>query len=302
MKLKDVSQKTIKKELKHGFFLLKTGPFLTKIKSTHTGFFELLMEMYAENEYISNFNQQLYHFSIQLEAGKGIHLFWNKQVIVKTDSTPPFTPFPHSHAFLLFEWCLNWCIALQSHQYLMLHAAVVEKDNQAILLPAEPGSGKSTLSAALMLDGWRLLSDEFALYDIKTKLVTGLGRPIPLKNESIEIIRQYSKQAILGPTFEKTRKGNVAHLKPTTQSVEKMSQPIKITTIIFPQYHIEGNNQLDDFAIGRAFLKVTGNSFNYRLQGARGFNAVADLVENSKIFNLKFNDLSKAIQNIEQIS
>jgi predicted ATPase len=45
----------------------------------------------------------------------------------------------------------------------MLHAAVVEKNGKALILPALPGSGKSTLSAALAMNGWRFLSDEFTM-------------------------------------------------------------------------------------------------------------------------------------------
>jgi predicted ATPase len=33
---------------------------------------------------------------------------------------------------------------------------VVERDGHALILPAMPGSGKSTLTAALVQRGWRL--------------------------------------------------------------------------------------------------------------------------------------------------
>jgi ABC-type thiamine transport system ATPase subunit len=84
---------------------------------------------------------------------------------------------------------LNWCVAGHAHHYLMLHAAVLEKNGRAVVLPGDPGAGKSTLTAALMLDGWRLLSDEITLINRRRWTArTGLARPVSLKNASINII------------------------------------------------------------------------------------------------------------------
>ena len=46
---------------------------------------------------------------------------------------------------------------------LLLHAGV-ERDGLALICPPS-WSGKSTLTAALSLRGWRLLSDEFGAFD-----------------------------------------------------------------------------------------------------------------------------------------
>ena len=54
---------------------------------------------------------------------------------------------------------------MHAHQYLIIHAAVVEKNGLAAILPAPPGSGKGTLTAGSVLSGWRLLSDELTLID-----------------------------------------------------------------------------------------------------------------------------------------
>ena len=70
----------------------------------------------------------------------------------------------------MLEWGLNWCVAGHAHQYLMLHAAALERNGRAVILPGDPGAGKSTLTAALMLSGWRLLSDEITLVDRERRL------------------------------------------------------------------------------------------------------------------------------------
>ncbi len=300
MYLKELSLKKLNQQCAKGQFLLQTGPFLTKIQTKQTDFIALLQKMYGESVLIETPEEEVYHFAIGLQSGRGLHRIFKPQIRVKTDTTPPFTPFPQSHAFALFEWALNWCIALQSHQYLMLHSAVLEKNNQALLLPAEPGSGKSTLCAALMLKGWRLLSDEFTLVHPEKKVVYPLPRPIPLKNESIEIIRQFSDQAVLGPLFEKTRKGDVSHLQPTAHSLHSAAKTARTRWIIFPQYQQNSQNNLTPFAKGRSFLKLTGNAFNYRLQGARGFNALTEIIDQCDTYYLEFSQLEAALELIEK--
>jgi HprK-related kinase A len=87
---------------------------------------------------------------------------------------------------------LNWCITAYSQHILVIHAACVARGDRAAILPAPPGSGKSTLCAALVNRGWRLLSDELTLIRLDTGEVMGLARPVNLKNASIDVIRAYA--------------------------------------------------------------------------------------------------------------
>ncbi len=98
----------------------------------------------------------------------------------------------------MLEWGLNWCVSAHCHQYLIFHAAVIEKSGRALILPAPPGSGKSTLCAGLVNRGWRLLSDELTLIDIASCGVVPLPRPVSLKNASIDVIRAYAPAAAIG--------------------------------------------------------------------------------------------------------
>ena len=84
--------------------------------------------------------------------------------------------FPVRSALPHLEWGLNRCIFCTANNYLMIHAATIERDGQAVLLVGTSGSGKSTLCAGLVLSGWRLLSDEFALVSSIDGKLAGLAR------------------------------------------------------------------------------------------------------------------------------
>ena len=96
---------------------------------------------------------------------------------------------------------------MHAHHYLLLHSAVIEREGCAVIMPAPPGSGKSTLCAGLVHRGWRLLSDELALISLTDTSITPLGRPISLKNQSIDVIKEYVPGAIFNRVTHDTSKG-----------------------------------------------------------------------------------------------
>jgi HprK-related kinase A len=104
------------------------------------------------------------------------------QVLFRLDGVVPFRSLPLRHAVPIFEWGLNWCIVSRANNYLIIHAAAIEKGGHVAIMPGVPGSGKSTLTAGLVNRGWRLLSDEMALISLTDGSVTPLVRPISLEN------------------------------------------------------------------------------------------------------------------------
>ena len=161
-------------------------------------------------------------FHVSVNRARGPRRWFRPQVNFHFDSSTPFKPLPADQAFAQLEWGMNWCIAGQAHHYLLLHAAVLERNGRAVILPGDPGAGKSTLTAALMLSGWRLLSDELTMIDRDDGLVVPLARPVSLKNESIEVIRSFDSRAVFGDIAHDTHKGTVSHLRASEDSVKRM--------------------------------------------------------------------------------
>jgi HprK-related kinase A len=282
--------------------LYRSGPFAVRLRCDHAAMLDSFRQMYSRHGLLDS-AAHIADFSIDMQRPHGLRRWWRPQISMRTDAQTPFEPFPLDHAFPLFEWSLNWVTAMQAHQFLMLHSAVVEKDGMALIMPALPGSGKSTLCAALMLRGWRLLSDEFGLIrpDDPRLRLHPLPRPIPLKNASIGVIRDFSPEAVLGPTFPKTRKGDVAHLAATPESQRKSDEAAPAGWFLFPKYEPASTLQIEPLARTWTFLKISGNSFNYKLQGARGFRTVASMVKKCPAYRLTYSDLDQVIARIEAL-
>lgn len=279
--------------------LLQTGPFIVEVRSDLDGFTGLLRQFYGQFPVVEP--PAIADFHVQLLRPPGIRRWWRPQVRFLLDGQSPFQPFQLSHAFPLFEWGLNWGIAMQAHQYLMLHSAAVERAGKVMLLPAWSGCGKSTLCAALVSRGWRLFSDEFGFVGVGDGQLVPMPRPIPLKNKSIDVIRDFAPDMELGPDFHGTRKGTVAHLRTPDASVAQAHIPAPPGWLVFPRYRAGASLRLKSIDKPQAFLKLVNNSFNYPLLGLQGFQSATQLVRKCECKILLYSDLDEAIDALSQL-
>ena len=127
---------------------LRTGPFRFRIQSRSSAIAQGLSLLYADFPFEEDTGLRDFH--VRLDGVTGPRRWYRPQVNFWLDKASPFKPLPKEHAFALLEWGMNWCIATFSHHYLLLHAAVLERRGQCVILPGEPGAGKSTLTNALL--------------------------------------------------------------------------------------------------------------------------------------------------------
>nr|WP_067297891.1 HprK-related kinase A [Marinobacterium profundum] len=235
-------------------------------------------------------------FRIQIERPESLRRWVRPQVNFYLDGFAPFKPLPAQQAVPLFEWGLNWCIANQYHRYLHFHAAGVEKNGIMVILPAPPGSGKSTLSAALMQHGWRLFSDEILMVEPTTARAIPIGRPVNLKNESIDLLQKTFPQAELTEKFYDTAKGVVALMKPTAATASRVSETAMPTHIITPRYVPGRTLNVRACRKPAALMALIGNSFNYHILGKSGFDTACRLVDQCDCFTLEYSRFEEVFE------
>ena len=296
----DLRHEALARTLAGAGLRLRTGPFVSRIRSRLPTLCDTIALHYAEHPLDDA--EGFADFHVRLTAPRSLRRWVRPQVLFEFDDTAAFHPLPAGQAFPVLEWGLNWCVSAHCHQYLIVHAAVVEKSGSALLLPAPPGSGKSTLCAGLVTRGWRLLSDELALIDPATGRIIPLPRPIGLKNASIAVIRAFASRAVLGATVHDTAKGAVAHLKPPVDSVRRAAQAAMPRWVVLPRYEAGAGARLKPVARGRAFMQLADNAFNYHLHGRSGFELLAQLVEACACYELAYGDLEQAVQACETIA
>lgn len=293
MKLGQLPIREIHAQLKGLGLTVQIGPFTFRILSDIGLVSEGLLTLYPEYPLLEQ--GKFADFTVSIFHSTGIRRWFHPQAIFRYDGAIAFAPLPVNHAFPLLEWAMNWCISTQAHQYLLLHSAVIEREGCAVIMPAPPGSGKSTLCAGLINRGWRLLSDELALISLDGETITPLGRPVSLKNESINVIREFVPSAVFNAITPDTTKGSVTHLKVPTEQLRRIEEKARPKWVIFPRYVAGSSPVLTPRSKANSMLELGRNSFNYMILGLHGFEALSKVVGSSDCYDFEYSHLDDAV-------
>jgi len=279
---------------------LRTGRFSVRLQAAIPSVAAGIGQLYGDYPLLQD--SDFADFHLQLVRPRSPRRWLRPQVRLHCDGYEMFQPMPLQHAFPMFEWGLNWCVSSRAHRYLIVHAAVLERRGRAVILPAPPGSGKSTLTAALSgKGGWRLLSDELTLLELDTGLLVPNPRPISLKNASIDIIRAYVPDAVLSTPVQDTTKGTVAHMRAPGDAVRRAADCAAPAWIVFPHYSAGAATTLEPLARAATFMELAGNSFNYSVLGAAGFHALGRLIEQAAGFRFRYSALDEALDTFARL-
>lgn len=270
------------------------GQFVVHIHSSAPSVVEGIGLMYGD--FPLAFDQPFADFHVAVTPPAGVRRWIRPQILFSHDGYVPFKPLPIQHGYALLEWGLNWCVSRNAFQYLSIHAGVIERGGRAAILPAPPGSGKSTLCAALVQRHWRLLSDELALVTRHNGALVPIARPVNLKNQSIDIIRDFEPSAVVGePAFD-TSKGTVAHMRPPSDSVARINEIAWPAWVIFPKYVPGSSAQMKRMPKGEAFMQLAASAFNYGQLGQEGFRVLTEVINRCDCYSFTYSRLDEAVE------
>jgi HprK-related kinase A len=274
------------------------GPFLVRVRSDFAHVGEYLSRLYADFPITPGEGG---HFDIAIVSSRG-RRWIRSRADVFINHEQPFLPVPGRLAGAVFEGSVNWCVGNQAHGRVAVHAAVLERNGRTLILSALSGSGKSTLCAALVLRGWRLFSDEFALIDPDSGRLTPLPRPISLKNASIDIIKGRGRDVVFSPEGVDLEGARFAYMKPPLESVRRTRDEASPAWVVLPRWAAGKPTSIERLPKAHALLRLTDQSFNYNYLGAKGYQCVADLVGRCDCYTLEYSDLDDVLTRLESVA
>ena len=272
---------------------VRVGPFAMNFKTNVKGLAAAIHYLYADFSLVDD--PDFIDFRVSLIHAGGFRRWILPYMTFIAEGTLLFRQVPVNAAVPYWEWGINRCIAIFAQHYLILHAAVVERNGNAMVIVGGSGSGKSTLCSGLAFNGWRLLSDELTMLSTEDHRITAVARPITLKNESLDIVPRFGSDVKMGPKSEGTIKGTVAHVKPPMDSIRRGDERATPGWFVFVNYEPGAATQLEPVTKAQAVMKIAHNAFNYGMLGAEGFQSLTQIVDRCDCCALTYSDLDDAI-------
>ncbi|HET7486623.1 MAG TPA: hypothetical protein VFJ85_01745 [Acidimicrobiales bacterium] len=173
----------------------------------------------------------------------------------------------------------------------LVHAAVAAKGGRAVLLPGESGAGKTTLVAALALDGWEYLSDEVAPLGPGGAVVAPFPRPLAMEPGSWPLLPATAGR---WPADVPALVDDLRLVLPATLRSGGPVTPAVPAAVVFPEVVPGAPTTLEPLPRAEALARLVGSTFNLRALGKPGFDRLAGCVARSACFRLVLDGVAEA--------
>jgi hypothetical protein len=124
----------------------------------------------------------------------------------------------------------------RSEFVIRMHAAVVSFGNGCVLMPASAGSGKTTLTAALIRSGATYFSDEVALLESGELAVRPVPVSLTVKEGGVEPLRRFYPEIDSLTSHLREDHVMVRYLRPPDGSLPANERAQQVKWIVFPHY------------------------------------------------------------------
>jgi hypothetical protein len=175
---------------------------------------------------------------------------------------------------------------------LVLHAAALAQDENAILLSGQGGSGKSTLAAWLTADGLQYLTDEVLEISLDGKLIQTFPRSIFLKHGSAFVWQNRLRST--KSTYFLRFADNAAWIDPHLFNPIPPAYHAAPRLLIFPHYIPDAQLQFKKLTTGEALFFILQNVTNARNLPLHGMDAATNLARQVTAYTLTYSDIESA--------
>ena len=178
-------------------------------------------------------------------------------------------------------------VAIEEYGGFAVHAGVVTKEGRTLAFPTRSGGGKSTLTAAFLLNGWDYVSDESLCVDLQRRLVRSYPKPLSLDYRSCELLGVSTTSLTVPATRE-----SEGLARPADFNASLAPDRLDLTDVVLTEY---GERVLDvtELAASKAMAALLEYSFNHFKLGEGAFHLAAALASQVRFWRLSYRIRSK---------
>lgn len=198
---------------------------------------------------------ETYRFTLSLERQQERWiLFCNGEYEDHCTETRQLAPMLPANTLLL--------VCRFSDMEVALHAAAVAVNDRRIILPAKTGSGKSTLSAAMLAEGFRFCSDDLILLAGPDMWVIPASFCFVLKQGSWEIAATPTPAVAKLETHERVDGKSIRYLPPSPASqIVDRHERLPTSYLVFPLFDPSAPNEFSPLTSAEALIRLAESGY-----------------------------------------
>ena len=175
-----------------------------------------------------------------------------------------------------------------SAHLIILHGAVLEKEERVLVLAGESGAGKTTLAIELLQAGWNYVSDDVAPLDPATNQIISFPKPLNVKDLKTwrTLVPRWTP-----PEWSAEPAGGLP--VPADAVAKTSKERVAPTHLVFCRYEPGGEDKLEDLGLARA-LALSGELV--RRINPPVLGQLRTLVEGTTRARLRYREKSRAIE------
>jgi hypothetical protein len=180
--------------------------------------------------------------------------------------------------------------------YLLVHAgAVVTPRGDGVVILGEAGSGKSTVVAALVQEGFGYLSDEAAAIELDTGLLHPWPRPLGFKHGSRSMAR-------FAGLFEDESQDPASETHVPVDRIRSgaVAGPSPVGYVIDHRYEPGARLRIEPLSRATAVVRMGSAAPRLRREGDRGLAVLAGLMQAASAYSLVSGELGDSVRAIRQ--
>jgi hypothetical protein len=179
-----------------------------------------------------------------------------------------------------------------------VHAGAVSLAGSGIVLPAPMDSGKTTLTAGLVVAGCSYLTDEAALIAPETGELLAYPKPLWLSPGSIGAIDGLRDRVM--PEYRELGRMRT-YVRPSDLRPGALGGPCRIALVVAPRFLAASPVRLDPMSRAATLMCLAENSFNLRELGGVGLEQLRRSAAGARGYRLTHGDLDGAVAAILEL-
>jgi hypothetical protein len=190
-------------------------------------------------------------------------------------------------------------LAIRRYKYLLaIHASCLGRSGNALLLPGRSGSGKTTITAALMTAGWDYMSDDTALLLPQTLGCVGVPYALTIKESAWPILRRYHPSIDRAPIHLRSDERLVRYLCPRSHG---SSVPRPVRWVGFPHRSTTSSMRLLDQIEGLYRMLEHCCAIPHLLSSG-DIQLLLDWSANTRFFEFATTDIDEAVAQVDAMT